>query len=865
MMSIFNRITLKNLKNNRTRTIVTIMGVLLSVAMITAVITIISSLQNFMIQNAIANKGDWHAEFLGVNNDFAQKIVADNHIEKVAFKQNIGYVPIKDSGNEAANYMYINALDNQAFESLSLKLLEGRLPENSSELVISEQIKNILSVNNNIGDTLTLEIGSLKIKDQVVELNNGNRSMNTDGIERTDSKVFVQGSTKSYTIVGVCSRPCFEPYDALGYSAITKLDSSISPTDAYFDIFIKLKKPRQIYDYSLISDGNYSINLNHELLRYQGISESGSFNRVLYSLGAILILLIMVGSVLLIYNSFSISVSERTQQFGILASVGATRKQLRMSVLYEGIYIGLVGIPLGIISGLAGISLTLALIGAVFSGLFGGSVDFTVAISLMWLLIAAMVGTLTIMISAYIPARRAAKLSAIEAIRQTADIKITARKIKTSKLARKLFGLEGMLALKNMKRSRKRYRSTVLSLFVSVVLFVSASAFGMYLQQGSANSFENSGYDISFASSYSDTESIRLFEELSNVSSIEESGYRTSIQLDLELKAGILSERYLDNYPADEIAGNNITGATTFFIDDKTYEKYALELGLDPAVYMKVGTANVIALSKYNGYDQNSGRYLAFDIFENPAPIDAIVKSQVPGNDNGISESKRISLTYIADKMPSNMSETFNPYVVLIVPYSLQDQFFSFDPSHGRLIMTFSSSDPKKSSQEMSAIISKYNFPEGYSLIDIAEMQEMDRSLLLVINVFTYGFIILISLITIANVFNTVSTNIHLRKREFAMLKSVGMSDRGFNKMMYFECILYGLKALIYGLPVAFTITYFIYQGMMAGVDVPFALPWVSVGISILSVFLVVFTSMVYAVKKVKNENIVDILKSDMV
>lgn len=127
----------------------------------------------------------------------------------------------------------------------------------------------------------------------------------------------------------------------------------------------------------------------------------------------------------------------------------------------------------------------------------------------------------------------------------------------------------------------------------------------------------------------------------------------------------------------------------------------------------------------------------------------------------------------------------------------------------------------------------------------------------------------MISLIAVANVFNTISTNIKLRRREFAMLRSVGMSDRDFNKMMRFECILYGARTMLLGLPLSGLLSYLIYKGMVAGTidgadNVNFVSPWGSMAISLLGVLLIVFITMLYAVSKIKKENIIDTLRDDM-
>ena len=150
-----------------------------------------------------------------------------------------------------------------------------------------------------------------------------------------------------------------------------------------------------------------------------------------------------------------------------------------------------------------------------------------------------------------------------------------------------------------------------------------------------------------------------------------------------------------------------------------------------------------------------------------------------------------------------------------------------------------------------------------YLLLNASEMLEENRSYIFVANMFAYTFIIMISLIAVANVFNTISTNISLRRREFAMLKSVGMTQKGFSRMMNYECLLYGSKALLLGLPVSCGITYLIYRAVTTAYETSFHLPWAAIGIAVLSVFLVVFATMMYSMSKVKKDNPIDALKNE--
>lgn len=858
-MNIFSKITLNSLKKNRTRTIVTIIGVILSVAMITAVTTLIASLQSFMIRNVIATDGDWHVQFMEVDPAWVQRLSADNEVAAAAISQNIGYAVLEGGQNEYKPYLFVAGFDDKAMEMIPIRLLDGRLPQNEGEIVINCHINNT-GVSYKIGDTLNLTLGHRELAGKRLGQNN---QFVPDDQNGTPRESFVPESSKAYTIVGICEKPAFEDFSAPGYTVITKVNLTGLGDADRINVFARLHNPAKVYEFAQSAAGSYGYTYNNDLLRYMGISKDQTFNAVLYRLGGIFILLIMVGSILLIHNSFSISVAERTRQFGILSSVGATPKQLRRSVLFEGLWIGLIGIPLGVLAGIGGIGVTLALMSDIFASLSFNGVPMKLSVSLPPLAIAGVVGIITILISAYIPARKAARLAAIDAIRQTTDIKISAKKVKTSRLVHKLFGLEGTLALKNFKRNRKGYRSTVISLFVSIVLFISASAFGLYLQESAKTTINESGYDILFRFTQTADEELPLYEKLKNVSGVYDSGFYKSLYYEANLPKDRLTDKYLEHYygdslPADEIIPINMV---VCLVDDGTYAAYIKELGLDPQKYTGENTDNLIAVTRINKYNDETGRYVSFDVLQGSLPLS--LQLSAPGEPSSSSQpGPKITITYLADRMPQAISESRGAGFVVFAPYSMSNRF---SETHDKqLTFTFLSTDPGKSAEEMNAILKDEGIFSGYYLYNVAQMQEQNRNLILLINVFSYGFILLISLIAIANVFNTVSTNINLRRREFAILKSVGMSDKGFNKMMNFECVFYGLKSLLYGLPVAFIITYLIYRSVMTGADVVFMVPWTSVGISVGSVFLVVFVTMMYSVSRVKKENTADALKNEV-
>jgi putative ABC transport system permease protein len=208
-----------------------------------------------------------------------------------------------------------------------------------------------------------------------------------------------------------------------------------------------------------------------------------------------------------------------------------------------------------------------------------------------------------------------------------------------------------------------------------------------------------------------------------------------------------------------------------------------------------------------------------------------------------------------------------NPlFFTVMAPYSIKDKFETSNAHVYRKGLTFSSKKPTQVSAVMKNMLQDAGITDTQNLINFSGAIDQSRNMIFIANVFGYTFVILISLIAIANVFNTISTNIKLRRRELAMLRSVGMSDKDFQKMMNFECAFYGMKALLFGLPIAAIFSWLIYKGMFTSgaENINFEFPWVSTAISIFSVFFVVFITMLYSISKIKKENIIDALRDDM-
>ncbi|WP_455615128.1 ABC transporter permease [Eisenbergiella sp.] len=868
-MNIFNKVALQGLKKNRTRTAVTIIGVILSASLVTAVVTFGISLLDYAAAGAAQKYGGWHAAFLDVDDAFVKKCADDEETADTVTMKNIGYAKLDGGQNPDKPYLYITGFSQETIEAIPLILLSGRMPENSSEILVPSHVSSNAGVDYAPGDTLSLTIG---------ERTGGGRKLGQND-PYTAGEIFIPTEEKNYTVVGTYGRPRFEGHSAPGYTMVTRADGETKSDD--LSVFVTLENPRKVKAFLAKNADGHAYLLNTDVLRFKGIMNGTSdsvFSFLLLSIALIVIVIIMVGSIFLIYNAFSISLNERIQQIGVLSSVGATEKQLRNSVLFEGLCIGAVGIPIGIITGIVGIWIVISVVAPNFSSIMYSGVPLKLHVSLLAILGAAAVSLATILISAYLPAKKAAGIPVMECIRQTNEVKVDARAVKTSKFTERIFGLEGILAQKNFRRNRKRYRSIVLSLILSVVLFISTSSFVIDLKQATAMAVAFTTYDVGLGvDDMSDEEMILLYDRLKNADGVTESSYQADMEYICAVQTGDLTKDYW-KVAGEEPPSQMVELAVQFqFLDEETYRGILESAGVAEAEYSGENVKLFANAKLQTGSDDVKGEKKVKDfrdLFKSPSVEAAMIP--VTNGEPDREHIQNVEITCIEAVMPDIPPTKTNAahnaqdiyYFQIIAPWSMKEHFISDAAVPDLWVkgMTFSSENPSQTTAEMEKIIREEGIHTAYTLMNLSNVLEENRNLVFIANVFAYTFIVMISLIAVANVFNTISTNIKLRRRELAMLRSVGMADRDFNKMMRFECAFYGMRALLFGLPTALVISWLIFKGMWGGGadEIVFVMPWASIGISVCSVLLVIFITMMYAVSKIKKENIIDALRDDM-
>lgn len=847
-MSILNRLTIKNLRLNKKRTIVTIIGIILSTALMVGIGLLFSSFQDLMIRDTIGYNGKYEANYGDVDLDKLNDIKDKDFT--YFYEKPIGFSKI-ESSNEYKPYMYITSVNKEYFDEL--KLIEGSFPKNENEAVISNHVITNGGLNYKVGDIVTFKYGKRNIE--------GNGTLANS--EFVDGEFLTNEGTHTYKIVGIVERSNFENYSACGYTAFT-LD--VNNDKGSVNLYVMFNKNKKIIKQSeeLAKRLNYDndINYNSTLLALYGESTYGNVMTTMVSMMMIMLSLVSIGCIIVIYNSFAISVMERKKEFGLLSSIGTTKRQLSHTVFFEAVVVGVIGIILGILGAYIGIGCVVLVI----NNLIGDMLEYKLYLvtNPLFIIIPVIFMIIVIGASAFIPSRRASKVSPIEAIRQNDDIKINKKKIRTSKLVNKLFGIEGEIALKNIKRNKKKYRVTIVSLFISIVLFISFSSYMNYTLNTASSVMGEVPYDYQISyfgdDPNNDKEALDKINEIVKSSDVKE--YVSYSVSNLSIIGNYTySDEYLDFYKSaygdDGIkALNNLKYQyiSIYILDDNSYNKYKKLIGID--------NDSVILLNKFKGVSYGNNKRVNYDI---PVINNGNINIKICNFDN----DEDVDTTKYCNKNIDNIFVT-NKSFDLIEEFSYMDDFKlivnkklydSISDSSTHYTQFNIISDNTNNIDKLTKDLDKYS---NVNYTNIKEAMRQANNLILVVKILMYGFISLVTLIGVTSVFNTISTSMALRKREFAVLRSIGLTNRGFNKILFFESLFFGMKSLIFAIPVSIGITVLIHYALADMVSIStIIIPWKYIIISIVSVFVIVLLTMMYSTSKIKKHNIIEQIREE--
>ena len=540
------------------------------------------------------------------------------------------------------------------------------------------------------------------------------------------------------------------------------------------NLYVELKNYKNTKEFeNIIKNTNYE--KNEQLYNYYDGKNDNM--KVLNILSYFAIAIVIIASFVIINNSFSISFVEKIKQIGILSSVGATKKQLNTFLKLECFIIGFIGSILGIIIGIT----ASLILGSYLQNAVKILTDNVMVLSNEIHLLSFIVSIILIFVTIYFViiklSYKYSKVTIIESIRNKDYVKL-----KEKEFDKKIKNPSLFLAKRNLKVSKKKYRTTVISITISVILFITMNTFiGYYMQQ--YGKYEKS-YDVI----------INIFNKNNNLNYDEYVNKYKSLLKNTEYDYVLLvQEKEIINV-----------------IPDKYFKYVSKDL-------------NKIVTTK--------------DVLDNKK-INSKVKSIL----TQVKETPCIS--------ESNFKSNMNKYELMNINFGY-----------------VKTKDNKETKYFEKAFDNKEKMFDNINIVDVTRISQNFKLLAEISQILIYGFIIVLSLIGVTNIFNVVSSNMKLRKSDFATLKSIGITNKEFNKMIVYESMMYSLKSLIIGIVISLGISYLIYKTIydqLSKTDkVFYQLPYQGIIISILVVFVIILVTMRYSIKKIDEDNIIETIRNE--
>lgn len=983
-MNATTNFTVKSLRANKVRTLVTIAGVALAAALLTAVLTTYVSLNDYLYRSEAHLAGTWMAcvEADG-SSALDEKIVdaqADPQVAGTAIMRDVGFAKLTaDQQNTQGTYLAIRSIEGDVGDICGIEPSEGRLPENDHEIMLFSTWNDYGGVS--LGDAVTFDVGQrvarlapgeegfmsagtmtaswgVQGEAHESEITDGAPLNSSMGVLEADidggifNEEIANTEERTYTVVGFYDRPGYALSTAAGMVGVT---GGVAAPDAFTDVFLTLNdvaNTQQVEEAAEALFPDEHVVLHVAMLRYMGISSDSSIWTTFYGLVMVLAAVIVVACVSLIFNAFNISVAERIKQFGLLSSVGASRRQLRRAVVLEGAIVAVIGIPCGLLIGLAGCAATFAALGPAISQLAGsGEVAFRVAVN-GWVLAAASVLTfVTVLVSVWIPAKRASRTNIIDSLRAASGSRVSKRGAaraakctgasslwKTRGAAGRVLGVGGMLARINRKRGTGKGRAASVSLALAIVLLMTAGSLNVFLgtltdvvtgggeMAGEVGVMAQLDMETPQPAAPTTPEAVATanselfarqaevfagaFHDLSRVAGAQPVGWKMTSDAYAIVPAAMAGEALVDQESGmggKMVDGRVGTVGSVAYLDDAAFDDYAKSLGLNPADFRDPEHLRAIALAR--GYGNNGSVYQLLDILREPGTLEVVeavtyhgepaagigvgvtsgegnaeafaFQPYLEGDDDGVEwfpmdeadvQTASIEVVALADE-PAPIVGGPGAGLQLIVPESMAAyQGFGSTPPIFYSYFDSADGDHGALAEELATAGSAYfhdKSPYGlafYSFNDYIEQRDSNQMIATVVNVFCLLFAVILALIAMANVFNTVTNSLILRRREFAVMKSVGLSNRQFRAMVAEECAAWCIRGLVPGVLLSLLVSFLLWQvisGSMTGLA--FTLPWSYVALAAAMTVAAVGASVAYGMHRCRADNVVEALRADAV
>ncbi|NOH15519.1 ABC transporter permease [Clostridium cochlearium] len=866
-MKKYGHLTYRYLKEQKKRTILTILGIVLSVALVTAIGTMLMSIKTKFINDCIKDKGHYHGEFVGMDKEQVNKINNNVDVDNISVTSNDTTAIISNISKEEREtnplaplhrYLNIKAYGRSALSMIPINIKEGRLPQKENEIAVEYWVPDYLSGKPKIGDKIKLDVGERIVKEK-----------SSKDEEGETKETFNKTGEREYTIVGVTAPKLSWPgvYITQG---ITFLDENKLASDKKYNVYVKLNSVRDVYknceniaknlgmEKEKTSKGIYGYNIeyNEQLLRLYAKSLDKSINEGLTALVAFIVGLIIISTIAVIYNIFNISVLERVSQFGILRCTGAAPNQIKKLVLKEALILSFIGIPLGLASGVLAMKIVISVVKVLLKD------EINVVISPIVFIISSIIGLITIYLSAIGPAQKASKVSPLEAVRNTGSLKKEKfKKRKRFRTINKVFGIEGEIAYKNLKRNRKKFRITVFSLTISIVLYIVFGSFASFVfKTGAVKEKDMKDFMLWKRGGSNTGISLSIYNEITNFKDVEkvykvmydgrpiliprEKVNTKLFELRPNFKERIKDEQLVLSSNGIISYGDNILPELKKYLREGTVDKE------------KLNNENGVILIKTNSlYNEETKKSSVFDIADYKVGDEIKIIDKKKLKDIDESNIKRVKVIGILDKGILDNEYNYSPAMTLITSEEVYKNITGNNDIR-RMFIQLKEGSNKDNLSEYLKVLNKKD--PGYQYFDFQEESKRNRDKAIAINIFLYGFVSVITLIGCLNIINTISTNLILRKRELAMIRAVGMDRSKMSKMICIEGIYYGVIASIYGGIIGTVLSYELFKIMQNLRDFQWAFPIKEILTAVIGAIIISLISTYIPLRKINKENVIE-------
>lgn len=885
-MSITKKLALCHLKQNKTRSVLTVLGITISVVMLTVIFTCATSFAHYYGERAINTNGNWHF-FVKTDYESAKKyLLSDSSLKDIGFEKDLSteeqsYKIYSDKANYLRTGTIYQGNEQYIKDTVTCKY-DGALPKSDNEIMVEQSLIKNNGLELKIGDEIKIAVGSRLKGDFVILPVKGNYQFGERFEKEKDETFKVVGilhdnePTERGAIIRGMSD--LKSKNLVAYGKIKKITPfSYIKINGIYDKFGFTKKKRAF---------NVGENTGFLNSRLAFSIDKNNLPQVLKltAIGIVVFAVIFVSSFAMIYNSFALSVGEQIKYLGMLSSVGATRKQKKKTLYFEGAILGGIGIILGIVLGLLTTFISQSAMNAKIASIMEGyndNIKYSTHISLWLLCLIVILAALTVFVSIISPVQKAARITAIDAIRKTDEIKRKG-KIRTPFIITKLFGFEGDIAFKNLRRNGRKSRTIIACICICAVLFLSCNYFCETFKEASNLDYEIP-YQIMYqysAESKAQLEKARNYlktnKRVKRFYSIWEAWYSilrgdinpydNSRLYDMSFQNESI---FVDKYKF--IATQDIT-YTAHLIDDEDFNALCKKNGIDYKKYYSPDKDGSIKTIVINGIDRNDE-----PIFNNNLLGKTIgcydIDSEKTERENKLDENGNQVYFYYKTGCTSIYKfcdfikyDKDNPIcnldssgVAFYAPKCVYDKYSDDDSFY--FDYGIETDEPYKVEKELKDYLSE-NEAEGDVYNNYNWMMK-EKSIISAVQFLSYAFILLITLITVFNIINTMTAQIAGRKKELAMLKSVGMTPKEFKKTLIFESMFYGLFGLLFGVPLSLVINRVVGYIISKDNPIPFSVNiWLYL-IACVAVFVIIGLTMIYSLKLIKNNSIIDSLKDD--